>query len=163
MNWKRKVFFCMALVLCLGTVACSGPLFKAYGRIDPSAEAAVELEGYKVNPDYNYYISGPDLHPNALIGLDKKYRIDPSTFWRELEVPAVQLKQIVNGMKSKAFEHRMFPHGFAMFDNNGRQIGLWYSILEGRTYLRMNEDGTVRIATPDLDLFMRLENDGRDG
>ena len=163
MNWKRKSLFCMALVMCLGTAACSGALFKAYGRIDPSTEVTVEVEGYHVNPDYRYYISGPDLNPNALMGLDKKYPLDPSASWREVEMSTAKMKEIVNGMKTKAFEHRMFQHGFVIFDNNGRPIGLWYSILEGRTFVRMNEDGTVRIASPDLELFIKMENDGRDG
>ena len=162
MNWKRKSLFCVIFMLCLGAAACSSS-FRAYGRIDPSAEATRAFEGYQVNPEYSYYVSGPDLNPNALIGVDKKYRLDPSTTWREVEKPtAKKMKEIVNGMVTKAYEHRMFQQGFVISDNNGRPIGLWYSILEGRTFVRTNQDGTVWIATPDMDLFMKLENDGKD-
>ena len=163
MDWKRTSVVCMFIMLCLATAACSASLFKAYGRIDPSAEATRAFEGYQVNPDYRYFISGPDLNPNAFIGVDRKYQLDPSASWREVDISTAKMKEIVNGMKTKAYEHRMFQHGFVMSDSTGAPIGLWYSILEGRTFLRTNEDGTVWVATPDLDLFMRLENDGKDG
>lgn len=163
MHWKRQFFLGAILVLCLGTAACSNTLFKAYGRIDPTPEATQAFEGYQVNPDYRYYISGADLNPNAFMGLERKYQLDPSALWREVEMSAAKMKEIVNGMKTKAYEHRMFQYGFVISDNNGRPIGLWYSLLEGRTFVRMNEDGTVRIDAPELDLYMKLENDGRDG
>ena len=40
-----------------------------------------------------------------------------------------------------------------MSDNKGRPIGVWYSVLWARTFLRMNEDGTGRIDTPELDVY----------
>ncbi len=40
-----------------------------------------------------------------------------------------------------------------MSDNNGRPIGVWYSLLRARTFLRMQENGTVRIDTPDLETY----------
>ncbi len=35
MNSKRNVRFYLLLAVCLSTVACTGTLFKNYGRIDP--------------------------------------------------------------------------------------------------------------------------------
>ncbi len=49
-----------------------------------------------------------------------------------------------------------------MLDNNGKPIGVWYSILSAQTFLRMNDDGTVRIDTPDLDTYEKRGGDGRD-
>lgn len=70
-----------------------------------------------------------------------------------------KMKEIVDNMQVKASEHSMFQYGFEMSDDKGRPIGVWYSILWARTFLRMNEDGTVRIDTPDLEIYERRERD----
>ena len=159
MHMRRNCCFYLILILCLSTVACAS-LFGNYGRFTPSEEVTKELEGYQVNPDFRYYISGPDLNPNALMGLDRKYRLDPSTLWREVvDMSPPKLQKIVEGMKTKVSELQTTLHGFVLSDNNGRPIGVWYSILKARTFLRMNDDGTVRIDTPDLETY---EGRGRD-
>lgn len=66
-----------------------------------------------------------------------------------------RMKEIVEGMKTKARELGMIPYGFEMRDHHGKPIGIWYSILSARTFLRTNDDGTVRIDTPDLDTYDR--------
>jgi hypothetical protein len=35
------------------------------------------FEKYQVNSNYNYYISGSDVYPNAIIGLDKALTLEP--------------------------------------------------------------------------------------
>ncbi len=76
---------------------------------------------------------------------------------------AARMQEIVDNMKTKASEHNMFQYGFEMSDDKGRPIGVWYSVLWARTFLRMNEDGTVRIDTPALDIYLRLEQDASAG
>ena len=61
-----------------------------------------------------------------------------------------KMKEIVEGMNTKALTHREYQKGFELLDNNGRPIGVWYSLMRARTFVRMQEDGTVRIDTPDL-------------
>jgi hypothetical protein len=39
--------------------------------------------------------------------------------------------------------------GFALFDDKGKQIGVWYSLPDARTSLRMKDDRTVIIFTPE--------------
>ena len=159
MHLRRNRRFYLILILCLSTAACS-TLFRNYGRINPNGEVTKVFEGYQINPEFRYYISGADLNPNALMGLHRDYRLDPSTLWREVMMSTNRMKEIVEGMKTKAREHMMFQYGFEMSDNKGKPIGVWYSIPSARTFLRMNGDGTVRIDTPDLDTYERLERDG---
>ena len=162
MSLRRNSRFYLILILCLSTAACSASLFRNYGRISPNGEVTRAFEGYQVNPEFRYYISGADLNPNALMGLHRDYRLDPSTLWREVAMSTTKMKEIVEGMKTKARELMIFQYGFEMSDNNGKPIGVWYSILSARTFLRMNDDGTVRIDTPDLDTYEKREGDGRD-
>lgn len=159
MNVRRIGRLSLILVLCLSAAAC-GSLFRNYGRIDPNNEVTQAFEGYRVDGEYRYYVSGALLYPNALMGLHRDHRLDPSTLWKEVPgMTTAKMKEIVDAMKTKALQHRIYQQGFEMSDNKGRPIGVWYSVLWARTFLRMNEDGTVRIDTPDLDIYLRLERD----
>ncbi|MBA4423346.1 MAG: hypothetical protein C0390_09670 [Syntrophus sp. (in: bacteria)] len=157
MNVKRSVRFYLLLAACLSAMACTGQLFKNYGRINPTSETTRAFESYHVNADFRYYISGSDLYPNALMGLHRDYRLDPETLWKEVAMTPARMKEIVEDMKTKAAEYRLFQYGFEMSDDKGRPIGVWYSILSARTFLRMQENGTVRIDTPELDTYEKIE------
>ena len=166
MNLTRNVRFYLLLAVCLSTMACTGTLFRNYGRINPSNETTRAFESYQVNAEFRYYISGSDLYPNALMGLHRDYRLDPETLWKEVTMTPAKMKEIVEYMKTKAAEYRLFQYGFEMSDDKGRPIGVWYSILTARTFLRMQENGTVRIDTPELDTYEKfdfeLESDNND-
>ncbi|MBN2438416.1 MAG: hypothetical protein JXL20_07410 [Deltaproteobacteria bacterium] len=153
--------FFLLFILCLIVLSCSGSLFRNYGRILPSEEADRDLEGGVVHPEIRYYISGPDLYPNALMGLHRDYRLDRETLWKEVAMTPGKLREIVSFMKAKAREHGQFPYGFDLIDTGSRKIGFWYSIITARTFLRFAEDGTVMILTPKLETYE--ERDARDG
>jgi hypothetical protein len=157
MESRRRILFCLLLALCLSAAACTGHFFRNYGRIDPSSEITRAIESYQVNPEFRYYISGSDTYPNALMGLNRAYRLDPRTLWKAVEMTPERMKEIVEHMKTKAFEYHQFQHGFEMTDDTGRPIGVWYSILTARTFLHREENGTVRIDTPDLETYEKLE------
>ena len=146
---RRNNRFCQIMALCLCTVACSPSMFSNYGRITPDREVTKQVEGYQANPDMRYYISGSDLRPAALMGLLKAYRLDPSTTWREVDMSPVKMQEITVNMRDRAFVRRPSLQGFQMTDHSGRPIGVWYSNIETRTFLRMNNDGTVWVDTPD--------------
>lgn len=153
MNTKRKVGFYLLLAVCLGATACAGQSFRDYGRINPSNEATRAFEAYQINPSFRYYISGSDVYPNALMGLHRDYRLDPKTLWKEVTMTPAKMKGLVEDMKAKAAEYRLFQHGFEISDDKGRPIGVWYSILTARTVIRTQDDGTIRIDTPELETY----------
>jgi hypothetical protein len=148
MDTKRCIRVCLLLAVSLNVMACAG-MFRDYGRFNPSDEVYQVFATYQVNKDFRYYISGPDLYPNALMGLNRSYQLDPRTLWREVQMTPEKMREIVGYMNSRALSHRQT--GFELLDNNDRPIGVWYSHLEARTFLRIQEDGTVRIDTPALD------------
>ncbi len=121
------------------------------------------MEGGVLHLDLCYYISGSDLYPNALIGLHRNYRLDRKTLWREVDMTPAKLLEIVGLMKAKALEHGQFPHGFDLLDTEGNKIGIWYSIMKARTFLRFEEDGTVMILTPKLETYDELDGSGSEG
>ena len=157
MTMQRCVFLFLATLLCMAAAACTAPLFRNYGQISINGETTKAFENYRVNSELRYYISGSDLYPNALMGLHRDYRLDPKTLWKEVVMTPEKMKEIVENMKTKAFESRQFPHGFELHNEKGQAIGVWYSILSARTFLHMEENGTVRINTPDLETYEKLE------
>lgn len=154
---RSAIFLCiqgvLVLLFCMG---CGGTLFKNYGGITPNADAAKTFETYHINPNYNYYTSGPYVYPNALMGLDKTYTLD-SDLWKKIEPTPQEFRELVTNMQKRALDVGQNQHGFVISDDKGRQIGAWYSILSVRTVVRMKEGGKVAIFTPDLDIYERRD------
>ena len=151
MKWKHVLFF-----LLLGMISCSG-LLRNYGLINPNAGITDDFERFNVNPEFYYYISGSDLYPNAILGLRKELRLDPRTLWKKVAMTPAKMKEIVGDMKTKVSEYGLFLYGFEMTAPDGRPVGVWYSIPTARTLLRMNEDKTIWIETPDIDTYEKYE------
>jgi hypothetical protein len=151
----------MWVLLLLPSAGCTGSLFKNYGRIEPNGAVTNSFEKYQVNPKYNYYISGSEVYPNAIIGLDKAYALEPD-LWKPIEMTSKKLRELVQYMHDKvsSVSFGLVLHGFAMFDDKGKQVGVWYSVLEAKTSLKMKDDRTVIIITPDIDTYLKYE-DGR--
>ena len=91
------------------------------------------------------------------MGLHRDYRLDPETLWKEVAMTPEKMKEIVDNIHTKAAEYGQFPTGYEMTDDKGRPIGVWYSMMTARTFLRMQENGTVRIDTPPLDTYEKFE------
>ena len=152
----RIIHCVMCILIIFLSSGCSGSLFKNYGTITPDWNVKNAFEKYQVNPDYNYYISGSDFYPNAIIGLDKAYTLEPD-LWKQIEMTPGKLRELVEDMRNKVgyIKWGIVPHGFAMFDDKGKQIGVWYSILEAKTSLKMKDDRTVIIITPKIDTYLK--------
>jgi hypothetical protein len=71
-----------------------------------------------------------------------------------------KLRELVQDMqfKVKDLSWKLVLHGFAMFDDKGKQIGVWYSILEAKTSLKMKDSNTVIIDTPDINTWLKFED-----
>jgi hypothetical protein len=139
-----------SLIIILSS-GCAGSLFKNYGKITPDGNVTNAFDAYQINPNYNYYISGTNMAPRAIIGLDKALTLEPD-LWRQVEPTPEKLRELVDGVNSKGnvSGRRLGRNGFAMFDEKGKQIGIWYSTPEAVTSLRMKDEHTVIIFTPDI-------------
>jgi hypothetical protein len=157
-HW-RITFYVMCILIVLPSVACTSSLFKNYGKITPDRDASKAFESYQINPNYNYYISGSDVYPNAIMGLDKAYKLE-SDLWKQVDMTPQKLRELVIDMQNKvrSLDIRLALHGFAIFDDKGKQIGVWYSILAATTSLMMKDDRTVIIITPDIGTYLRYDN-----
>jgi len=121
-----------------------------YGKINPGGNATEAYERYYVNPDRNYYISGSDLYPNAIMGLDKSWTLE-TDLWRMKDLDSRGMREMVQNMQRKALEGSRMLHGFDICDNGGQIIGDWFSVLEISTTVRIRAEKRVAIDTPSID------------
>jgi hypothetical protein len=152
---KRKGRIPAWILILTGTtllVGCGAVLFRDYGKILPSGDVTATFERYEFDPDLNYYISGSDLYPNAILGLKKTLALEAG-LWKPIEPKQEVLKRFVTDMQSRASWSNDFIHGFVILDQEGRPIGVWYSLLSARTAVRIKDDGTVAIPPPALNTY----------
>jgi len=152
-------FVCILLLV----TSCSmhGGFSGRYGGIAPNREATKSFESYSVSSDLNYYISGPDLYPNAIIGIDRRHVL-VSDLWKKREFTPDELKILVRNMQSKAWEYGSMMHGFNVLDDRGNDIGDMYSILSVIITVKMVDENKVIIYTPPLDTYEKFKIKMRD-
>jgi hypothetical protein len=144
---KTKCFLLVAMVSFIISMADARALalFEGYGSLVPRNDVTQAFDNYRMDPDRNYYFSGAEAWPDAIIGVNKAYALD-STLWSKVEATPEVFKNLVAGMKSRPLSTAL--HGYAILDNQGRQIGVWYSMFGVRGYVKMKGERTVEIATP---------------
>jgi hypothetical protein len=146
-------FLCFALISC---ATVTDVLTKNWGKIVQDEQVRKSFETYSVSTDMNYYISGSDVYPFAILGLNKDYTLD-SDLWKQVELTQALLQELVMDMQSKAWGFGQSQFGFAVLDDQGKQIGIWYSILSASTSIQMKDDKKVMIYTPDPDTYKQYE------
>lgn len=154
---RTWVFLLILSVMMAGCAIFRGP----FGSIVPDEAAGKSFESFRMDPTMNYYYSGPDAHPNVIIGLKKSYELD-NDLWKPIEPNAKLFKSLVTGMQEKAKKYGMFQYGFVMTDAQGKPLGVWYSILDIKTkLLKMGAGNKVVVYTPELEIYP--QDSGGDG
>ena len=118
-----------------------------YGRLQRSQEVNELFKSYKALPDYQYYYSGPDGRPDAIMGIQKEYTLE-STQWRQINTSEDTLKK---GIDAINFHHstsvRNYPYGFYILGPEGNRVGIWYSIWDWTTVI-VQEDKRIQVFPP---------------
>ena len=130
---RKAMSWILALIAALTICGCLGG---RYGNILPDGQTTKDFDAFRIDPGMNYYYSGPDLYPNALIGLKKEYVLD-NDLWKPIQPTPASFRDMILHMQEKARDYREFQHGFLMYDDRGKPIGVWYSILKARTFVKM--------------------------
>jgi hypothetical protein len=147
----------VVLVLVFSFWGCGG-FHGGYGAISPDRSVTRSFETYQINPDYHYYYSGSDVYPNALIGLDKQYALEPD-LWKKIEPAQKDFRDVISQMQTRALGIGQSQYGFAILDDKGRRIGVWYSLLRASTSVKVKDSRTVLIYQPPLNTYDRYEEE----
>jgi hypothetical protein len=123
-----------------------------YGELRPSKEVTDAFEIFRIDPGKEYYLSGSDVYPNAIIGIEKSHMLE-TDLWKKKDLTVEGMKELVGNMHSKAMEHMAFLQGFDILDDRGAKIGEWFSLPGMSIVIRMKGEGRVSISTPPLDVY----------
>ncbi len=117
-----------------------------YGGLRISGEVTRLFETYQVQTDYQYYYSGPESRPHAIMGIHRSYTLN-SKLWKAVDISEAQLKSWV---RSRMYGRLgISPRGYYIVDPDGKRIGIWYSMW-GTTTVKIEGPGQIMVATPDI-------------
>ncbi len=136
----RALLAVMILWLLAGCTAA-----KNMGRYQGSLEVRKIFETHQVVPNHNYYYTGSNVDPAAIIAVDNSYTLTSADLWTQAAVDKKQLKFWVETM-TKIFAD--MPRGFYMLDSSGRRFGMYYSA-RGRGPIEMEGEKRVSVYLPD--------------
>ena len=123
-----------------------------YGELRPSKEATDTFETFRIDPGKEYYLSGSDVYPNAIIGIDKSRTLE-TDLWKKRDLTAEGMKELVGNMRARAMGRMAFLQGFEILDDRGAKIGEWFSLPGMSIVIRMKGQDRVAISTPPLDVY----------
>jgi hypothetical protein len=123
-----------------------------YGKIRPSTDVTEAYDRFRVDPNLNYYISGSDVYPNAIIGIDKAWTLE-SDLWKKKDLNFQNMKELVQNMRARSAERILTLHGFDIFDNTGKKIGDWFSIMGVIMTVEIRGEKRVIVHTPPVDTY----------
>ena len=98
-----------------------------YGRLEINSAVEQSFRNYDMLDQYQYYYSGRENKPSAIIGIDPTFQFS-SEFWTAIERP--QFKTMVGRMKPADYG---FLYGAYMMAPDGRKAGVWYSWVNNYT------------------------------
>lgn len=153
-----RFFVVLAAALFLAGCTVMPTQVKDYGSFEPDAAVTQAFETYQVNPDLNYYFSGSEIYPNAIMGLNKKYTLQES-LWQKVRMTPKRLKNMVDAMQKKSDEMSLHLRGWSIRDESGREIGVWYSVLFATGSVKFEGDNKVSIDRPPQDIFTDYSDD----
>lgn len=100
--------------------------------IQESPDVTRLYRSYTINPNHNYFYSGPELQPDAIMGIDKGYTVQ-SKFWHPVDLTEAQLERWVvwgdRESEDSGFSRRYMGRymGAYILDLQGTVVGDWYS------------------------------------
>jgi hypothetical protein len=124
----------------------------AYGKLTPSDQASTAWRSYGIDPDCNYFISGSDDFPNAIMGLSKSLTLD-SDLWKRIEPAPAIIRDLVDNMGMRAAEGNQFLQGCDILDDKGRRVGSWFSLPGLDIMIKKTGDNRFAISTPPIETW----------
>jgi len=114
--------------------------------LDRSQQVFSDFMGGRVAAEHVYYTTGPQNAPDAILGVSQGYALQ-SERWTKREMTDDILREMVGRMNIEFNATSSGLIGAYVLDEEGRQIGLWYSAV-GLTTVQMLSDTEVRIDPP---------------
>ena len=145
----EKTFLIIVIALFIGFIVFfASRSGENNGMLKPSETATERFQSGQSLPDLDYWFSGPESHPRALIGVEKRLRFDSAKHWMKVKSGEESLKQLVDGMQSKALQTNRNLRGFEMVDHRGERVGEWYSEVGIQAVIKRTGIDSIEIYPP---------------
>jgi len=132
--WQTIVLLCMGIL-----AGCAGNS----GHMKFSPELTRDFEAGRPPPEYRYYATGRENIPNAVIGINRKYR-QRARFWREIDAGSEDLIRAIQNVFPYRLER---PRASYLLSPDGDIIGIYWSVIYW-TNVRMGKDNDVYVLPP---------------
>jgi hypothetical protein len=149
--------YCIILFSIMGLFGCAA-MTQGYGTLVLDQIVQKNFESFQIDPDMNYYYSGSYVYPSVIMGLKKQFALD-NDLWKPLQLDPILLKDLINGMQTKARQTGQVQRGFILKSPDGQTLGVCYCPLDVWIRTKMGEDNKVVVYTPDRYPY----GDGGDG
>ncbi len=143
-GWVSGILMLLTFALLAGCAANSG-------RLAVNHEVTNAFRQARVLPDYNYYFSGREYQPRAILGIHKDYRLGEGLLWRRVKLTQGKLAAWISQINSSDMANfRSGYRGYSIYDAEGREIGVWYSAVDWTT-IKKGTGNEVFVYTPSRD------------
>lgn len=150
--FMKTIFLLLVFISPIMSACSTG----SYGRLDFKLSVNEVFESGQLLDNHNYYYIGPDAEPVAIMAIDNKYQLAPS-LWKAINLTPEQLQAWMERIDNRyRFKNRY--DGALILDQDGNQVGMWYSRLDWTT-IRRGEETQLIIYTPDT--TKNMEDSGR--
>ena len=137
-------FLFATLILALTALFLAGCTAPSYGRLQSSPEVTRVFEKSQILSDHQYYVSGFQRIPYAIIAVDGRYQL-LSRRWQPIDIDATTLNQLVYRMEHV---YSLNPRGAWILDPEGNRLGIWYSPTY-QTEVRRKENDRIIVGAPE--------------
>lgn len=114
--------------------------FANYGRLEINSAVEQAFRNYEILDHYQYYYSGRENKPSAIIGIDPAFQFS-SKYWTAIE--PLQFRTMVGRM----FPDYGFLYGAYILAPDGRKAGVWYSWVN--IFTAKFEDDRIIVFSPE--------------
>ena len=143
-----KYFIYFFIVASLMTLMGCAANTANIGRLAYSNEVTQTFESYTVLENHNYYYSGPDTYPMAVVAIHTDYRLD-SRLWKPIDMTPEQLRKWLS-YRTVRVGYSGSTYGSTILGPDNQVIGAWYSIQDWRDegWVKVFADNRIMVSTP---------------
>jgi len=140
----KPQFLIYGLIPAIMAVIFAGCSIPLTGRLQSSPEVTDVFERSRILPDHQYYVSGFQRVPYAIIAVDNKYQLRAGS-WQPIDMDPTALNHMIYRMERV---YSLNPKGAWILDHEGNRLGAWYSS-QYQTFVKREEDNRIVVANPD--------------
>ena len=138
---RFELYRMIPILMVLAFAGCSAT---ASGRLQNSPEVTKVFQSYQILPNHQYYISGFQNIPFAIIAIDNNYQLRPSR-WKPIDMNTSGLSQLIYRMD---MVYSLNPRGAWIVDHEGNRVGVWFSS-QYQTVVRREKENQIVVLAPE--------------